>query len=252
MKKVSKNLRTLIAILLCLAMVFCMSACGNKDVVSEPEIVYGNEVDDGFGDEDVEGNAGASGTVDTGDKNGSGTNSGTNNTTSKGEVVTSTTTKPSSSQNNANTESYDDGLVQKNEIDEDDKSDFLLSVPKKYSGQEVSILTWWEPFDYEVKKMERFTEATGIKVKFVYADNASYMQKLSSLKLQKNSPDIACIQAGQYPGAIIQDYFQPIDNTKLSFNSETFDLDSMNKLKWNGKRYGAIIKGNSHINFGMI
>lgn len=270
MKKISKNLRALIAILLCLAMVFCMSACGNKDVVSEPEIVYGNEVDDGFGDEDVDGNGGASGTTDTGantgdggntsnsnnngDKNGSGTNSKTNSgtNTGKGEVVTSTTTKPNSSQNNANAESYDDGLVQKNEIDEGDKSDFLLSVPKKYSGQEVSILTWWEPFDYEVKKMERFTEATGIKVKFVYADNASYMQKLSSLKLQKNSPDIACIQAGQYPGAIIQDYFQPIDNTKLSFNAETFDLDSMNKLKWNGKRYGAIIKGNSHINFGIL
>jgi len=266
MKTFSKNLKTLLAILVCLSMVFCMSACGNEESASEPEILYGNEVDDSFGDEDTEGNVDATGSENNG-TNGGGNNAGTNtnnagtNSNANGSsngggnkdgVVTSTITKPNSSNGGGNTQSYDDGLVQKNEINEDSKKDFLLSIPKKYSGQEVSILTWWEPFDYEVEKMARFTKATGIKVKFVYADNASYMQKLSSLKLQKNSPDIACIQAGQYPSAIIQDYFQPIDNTKLSFNSKTFDLDSMNKLKWNGKRYGAIIKGNSHINFGIL
>ncbi len=223
MKTIGKQLRSLIAILLCLAMVFALTACGEKaEETSEPEIMYGNETDDGFGEGDTE-----------------------------GDVITSTTTTTSSG-GSANTQNYDDGLVNKNKIDEDSKTDFLANIPKKYSGTEVSILIWWPAFDYEVKKMERFTKATGIKVKFVYADSASYMQKLSSLKLQKNSPDIACITTNQYPNAIIQDYFQPIENSKLSMNKNTFDLDSMNKLKWNGKQYGAIIKGNSHINFGIM
>ncbi|MBO5020508.1 MAG: hypothetical protein J6D52_07580, partial [Clostridia bacterium] len=88
MKTIGKNLRTLLAILLCLAMVFCMSACGNKDVVSEPEIVYGNEVDDGFGDEDVVGNAGASDTVDTNaDQNTANSNAG-NSSDNKNNAAT--------------------------------------------------------------------------------------------------------------------------------------------------------------------
>ena len=193
MKTIGKQLRSLIAILLCLAMVFALTACGEKaEETSEPEIMYGDETDDGFGEGDTE-----------------------------GDVITSTTTTTSSG-GSANTQNYDDGLVNKNKIDEDSKIDFLANIPKKYSGTEVSILIWWPAFDYEVKKMERFTKATGIKVKFVYADSASYMQKLS------------------------------IENSKLSMNKNTFDLDSMNKLKWNGKQYGAIIKGNSHINFGIM
>lgn len=225
MKTNVKTLRAILAIMLCLTMLFCLSACGD-DKSKDDGIVYGDETDDDFGNGDTEGDS------------------------QDGDVITNTTESGSSGGNNA--QNYDDGLVNKNQIDDNKKKDFLLSVPKKYSGQEVTILVWWDPFDYEIEKMQRFTEATGIKVKFVYADSASYMQKLSSLKLQKNSPDIACITAGQYPSAIIQDYFQPIDNSKLSFNKETFDLDSMNKLKWNGKRYGAIIKGNSHINFGIM
>ncbi|MBE6727422.1 MAG: extracellular solute-binding protein [Ruminococcaceae bacterium] len=225
MKTNVKTLRAILAIMLCLTMLFCFSACGD-DKSKDDGIVYGDETDDDFGNGDTEGDS------------------------QDGDVITNTTESGSSGGNNA--QNYDDGLVNKNQIDDNKKKDFLLSVPKKYSGQEVTILVWWDPFDYEIEKMQRFTEATGIKVKFVYADSASYMQKLSSLKLQKNSPDIACITAGQYPSAIIQDYFQPIDNSKLSFNKETFDLDSMNKLKWNGKRYGAIIKGNSHINFGIM
>ena len=241
MKIIGKNLRALLAILLCMSMVFCMSACGNKATVSEPEILYGNETDDGFGNEDTEGN------VESTDGVGSNNTTGNNGTTS---TITTTNTNPS--QNNENTASYDDGLVLKNGINEEKKTDFLSSIPKKYAGQEVSILTWWDPFDYELKKMERFTKETGIKVKFIYADMNSYMQKLSSLKIQKNSPEIACIRPGIYPSAIIQDYFQPIEGTKLSFNTETFDLKSMDQLKWDGKRYGAIIKGNSHINFGLM
>ncbi len=222
MKMFGKYLRILLSVLLCLAMIFAVSACKNGKETSEPEILYGDETDDGFGDGDTD-----------------------------GDVITSTTTT-SSKTGSANTQTYDDGLVNKNKINESAKTDFLSSVPKKLSGTEVSILIWWPEFDYEVKKMERFTKATGIKVKFVYADQSSYMQKLSSLKLQKNLPDIACIMSDQYPNAIIQDYFQPVDNSKLSMNKNTFDLASMDKLKWNGKRYGAVIKGNSHINFGIM
>lgn len=137
-------------------------------------------------------------------------------------------------------------------INESKKTTFLESVPKKLSGQEVSILIWWNPFDYEKQKWKKFEEATGIKIKPIYVTNDEYMQRLSALKASGNSPDIANIRSANYPSAIMQDYFQPLSNGKLSLDPKVFDIETMDKLKWNGKRYGAIVKGTTYITMALM
>ena len=264
--------------LLCLSMLLCLGACGSKETASDENIVYGDETEnDEFGDDAfVEGEAASNDAgSDKTDKNNSSkdindkssktdkTNKNNKNNgvvgNEKGDganddddVVTVTT---SSSGNSGYTQEYDDGLKQKTEIDEDKKADFLSSVPAKFKDgkTEVTILIWWKVFDYELAKMKRFTDKTGIKVKFVYAAD-NYMQKLASYKAQGNAIDIACITPENFPSAIIQNYFKPIDDNKygLTLDKKVYDLDSMNKLKWDGKRYGVMIKGNSHITMGMV
>ena len=65
MKTFGKQLKSLIAILLCIAMIFGLSACGDKAETSEPEIMYGDETDDGFGEGDTDGEVITSTTTST-------------------------------------------------------------------------------------------------------------------------------------------------------------------------------------------
>lgn len=157
----------------------------------------------------------------------------------------------STKRNNAT--SYDDSNTKHTfTIDETKKESFLESVPKDLSGQEVSILLWWNPFEYETKKWEKFTAATGIKIKPIYVTGDAYLQRLSSLKASGSSPDIAAITAGNYPAAIMQDYFQPLSAGIKNLDPAVYDIDSMNLLKWNGEQYGAIIKGTTYITMGLM
>ena len=51
---------------------------------------------------------------------------------------------------------------------------FLNSVPKELAGSKVEILVWYKALDSQIAKMQRFEDATGIKVEFVYADDENY------------------------------------------------------------------------------
>lgn len=215
MKNYAKKMKAFMAMLLTLALLFTLASCGNEKATSE-ELNYGNEEDVDYGDDDDE------------------------------TTITTTKTESGSKQ----IVEYDNGLEQKYGVDENKKAGFLESVPKSLSGTTVNILVWWKTFEYEKKKMEAFSKATGIKVNFIYADSANYLQKLAALKAQGKAPEIACIT--DYPASIIQDYFKPITDGKLSMDSSVFDLDSMKKFQFNGKQYGAIVKGNTHITMGVL
>ena len=216
----AKNLSKMISMLLAICMLFTFAGCGKavSDTSSDEQINYGNEdyeIDDG--DDTV--------VVDK-----------ENKTTKKNNAA---------SYNNSNTKHTFT-------IDETKKESFLESVPKDLNGQEVSILVWWNPFDYEKKKWERFTAATGIKIKPIYVTGDAYLQRLASLKAAGNSPDIAAITSGTYPSAIMQNYFQPLSAGIKNYDPAVYDVDSMNLLKWNGVQYGAIIKGTTYITMGLM
>lgn len=215
--------KRILAMLLAVCMVFTFAACGeNEEKTTDYEINYGDEAMD-----EVEDDSDTQTIV----------SSNVTNSSTGGNVLQHNDTSSTKPQF---------GIV------EEKKKSFLESVPKNLAGKEVSILVWWNPFDYEKKKMEKFTKETGIKVKWIYVSSEEYMQRLSSLKASGQSPDIACITTENYPTAIMQDYFQPLSNGKLSLDPKVFDIESMDKLKWNGKRYGSIIKGTTYITMGLL
>lgn len=147
---------------------------------------------------------------------------------------------------------FEKGFDYSNVVDEEAKNEFVGRIPKNLKGQTVTIMTWWPTLPYEKAKMNNFTKKTGIKIKWLYVDSKNYMQQLSALKMQGNAPDIACITADQYPSAIMSDYFQPITNGKLNLNDSMYDKNSMKQLSWNGKEYGVIVKGGSHVTMGLM
>lgn len=236
--------KRILAVLMAMCMIFAVAGCGEKEVVvSDYGINYGDEeitdIEDDADTVVVEKNetsqtGGTTSTV-TGSVSGSGSTGGSNS--GKGNAV--------KHENN-------DKIKPQFGIVQEEKKSFLESVPKNLSGKEVTILAWWNQFDYEKKKLEKFTKETGIKVKWIYVSSEEYMQRLSSLKASGSAPDLACITTENYPTAIMQNYFQPLDAGKLSLDPDVFDLESMDKLKWNGKRYGSIIKGTTYITMGLM
>ena len=216
----SKNLIKWISMLLVLSMLFAFAGCnkGNK-ATSSDDIKYGDDEDYNIDDDD--------------------------------DTVTINKEQKSTKGNKA--ASYDNPNIKHTfKIDENKKKAFLESVPKNLKGQEVTILVWWNPFNYEKKKWEKFTAATGIKIKPIYVTGDNYLQRLASLKAAGNSPDIAAITAGNYPNAIMQNYFQPLSAGIKNYDPAVYDVDSMNLLKWNGVEYGAIIKGTTYITMGIM
>ena len=225
MKKNWIILRAIVGVFLVLCMMTGIVGCGEKGNSSEPEIVYGNDEDIVTDDDD---------TVVVQSKVSGGTTS-------------------SGSSGTAIAEYKNKNLKPAYKTDEAKKADYLESVPKNLAGQEVSILIWWSPLEYEKKKMERFTEKTGIKIKWIQTTEEEYMQRLSALKAQGNSPDLAAIMPQNYPGAILQDAFQPLTNGKLNLkDTSLYDISSMDMLKWDGKYYGAITKGTTRITMGIL
>ncbi|MBE6750489.1 MAG: carbohydrate ABC transporter substrate-binding protein [Ruminococcaceae bacterium] len=140
------------------------------------------------------------------------------------------------------------------------KLTLLERVPAKYKDGKttVSIVTWWTPSERELIQMENFQEKTGIKTKFIVADwtddASAYVQKVASLRVMGAAPDIACATTSTtYPSMYLQGLFRPLSESKLDLsNSDVLDLETMNKLKWNGTQYGAIFKNSVHMNMGVM
>lgn len=209
--------------LVILCLLLSAAGCGSKTgTESDEKINYGDAVD----------------TEDDDDADVSETTGGKQQTTSGGK------TQGGSKSNIKVSETH--------QINEEAKKDFLSSVPKKLKGKEVKILIWWEPGIAEKAKMQKFTEATGIKIKWISSGGVQeYMQKLSSMKIQGNSPDLACIR--EYPNSIMQDYFEPLSYGKLDYSDKKiFDVDTMERFKFNGKLYGVQIKGSSMSIFNIL
>lgn len=228
----AKKIRAAIAVLLMVCLLFTLSGCGGKPTAENKGTTVGsttsalNRGDEGFGDDDDDGD----------------------------DDSVSVTKRV---QNNASVAigdnyEFEEGFDYSNVVDEKAKQEFVNKIPTNLKGQTVTIMTWWPTLPYEKAKMDKFTKNTGIKIKWLYVDSANYMQQLSALKMQGNAPDIACITAGQYPQAIMSDYFQPITNGKLNLNDSMYDKASMKQLAWNGKEYGVIVKGGSHVTMGLM
>ena len=223
-----KNWLKVWALLLTLCMLFSAVGCNESGSDSDVSVNYGDDVYIDDDDDFVEDGDGTT-TVTTTQQGNAGSGSGGQGT-SGGNV----------------------GSVKGHEINEQAKSDFLKSVPKKFSGTTVKILVFWKPGDAEKAKMEKFTEATGIKIQWI-TETGDYLQKLSALKIQGNAPDLASIRNSDYPMVIMQDYFEPLSYGKLDYSdTSVYDTTVMNQYAWDGKVYGAAIKGSSMMPFNVL
>lgn len=245
-----KSIIQLIAIMMVVAMLFTFTGCsdeGAESIIEGADLNYGDEVIDDLEDD---GDTVTVSTVTSGSDKGNSSSGG-----NKGSSNKDNSNKGNGSGNKnsgGNTIDYGDKFENNYAQDEGKKTSFLESVPKNLAGQEVTILTWWQPFEHEKKKMEKFTKETGIKIKWIYADMSNYLQRLATLRAQGNPPDIACIRVDDYPNAILLDYFRPISESKIDTTKSIFDIDSMNKMKFGGKHYGVIIKGTTYITMGIL
>lgn len=237
--KTKSILIRLFALMLALAMVFTVAACNDKTTSSDEgkgadeQINYGDDLGDEFGEDDAD-----SVTIQTGGSGGSG---GSGN---KDSAVT-----------------YDDlDIENKFQISETKKQALIDKVPAKYKDGKtsVSVVTWWEPLEYEVKKMETFAKKTGIKAKWIPADwsedQSAYVQKIAALRVQGSAPDLAATTTSNtYPSMYLQGLFRPLSESKLDLSkTDVFDIPTMEMLKWNGKHYGAVIKGGDRLNMGIL
>ncbi|MEG1887150.1 MAG: extracellular solute-binding protein, partial [Oscillospiraceae bacterium] len=134
-------------------------------------------------------------------------------------------------------------------IDPDAKKAFLASVPKGLSGQTVKVLVWWAPGVAETAKAAEFEAATGIKIKFIQCNVDGSFQKLAAMIGQGNAPDLACIEQSNFPAIVMQDYFQPLSVGKLDLSDKIYDKETMDKFKWDGQYYGAMIKSSTMVTF---
>ena len=129
---------------------------------------------------------------------------------------------------------------------------FLESVPKNLAGSKVEILVWYKALDWMIEKMQRFEDATGIDVEFVYADETNYLNKLASMKASGNAPEIACIRPNNYPLSIMQDYFMPLTDEDMDLDPSIYDLNTMKTLSWGGKNYGYVAYKSTMTNYGIL
>ena len=168
MKKHENLWRKVVALLLCLALASTIAACGG----TEPE-------EDLYNSDNSSGNATSPGTDDD----------------------DSVVVIPSGNDQGTDGNGGNSGVGGNSE----EQQAFLNSVPKELAGSKVEILVWYKALDSQVAKMQRFEDATGIDIEFVYADEANYLNKLASMKASGNAPEIACIRPSDYPLSILQD-----------------------------------------------
>jgi multiple sugar transport system substrate-binding protein len=159
---------------------------------------------------------------------------------------------PGGNTGNGNAADHDDNKVPGVQEDVEGQKSFLESVPKNLAGAKVEILVWYKPLDSQVAKMQRFEDATGIDIEFVYADEANYLNKLASMKASGNAPEIACIRPSDYPLSILQDYFLPLTDEDMALDPTVYDLDTMASLAWDGENYGFVAYKSTKTNYGLL
>ena len=221
MRKYETLLRKTIALLLCLAMATMIAACGaaepEEDLYNSEAAVPTENMEAAESDDD--------------------------------SVVIITDGEGAESGNAAN---HDDGKVSGIEADTEEQKAFLASVPEDLAGSKVEILVWYKTLDSQIAKMQRFEDATGIDVEFVYADDENYLNKLASMKAAGNAPEIACIRPGHYPLSILQNYFLPLTEEDMAVDPAVYDLDTMKMLAWDGENYGYVAYKSTKTNYGVL
>ncbi|MBE6769861.1 MAG: extracellular solute-binding protein [Ruminococcaceae bacterium] len=110
----------------------------------------------------------------------------------------------------------------------------------KTMGEEITVLIHNSPESIECQmNSQRYKHLTGGKVTYISSNGYSEMQqKLASMHMTDEAPDIYSFTNQDYPSILYKDLLMPLDDV-LDLNSETFKKEKIyiDGLRWDGKCY---------------
>lgn len=103
---------------------------------------------------------------------------------------------------------------------------------------EVHVLMWRKYTKSEQKLVDQYTKMTGVKIKTTVTTEQEYPTKLVSMVSGKNSPDVVCFSAGNFPGLVTKS-LQPLDTKYFQLDSDCWNKKYMDAYKINGVYFGV-------------
>lgn len=219
------TLKTILSLLLALAMIFSMAACGNS---GGAESTPTDAVDDDFFtdvENEVETSSQAQTSSEAGNKNSDETESAKPNTSSK-----------ESSANGGSANKPDDSSSWKGMLD---------SMPKDLRGSKLVVVNWNPVSEYTGASaaIKEFEKQTGISVEWVTVEHSVYTTRLATMVASNNSPDVVRTRT---PNPAWLQSFQSIEAAKYDFSDKIWDQTLMKDYTVNGVTYATSLKG-THI-----
>lgn len=124
-------------------------------------------------------------------------------------------------------------------------ADVLASMPKKLKGTKVVIYNWNPAAEYTGAPavLEKFKKETGITVEWMRVNYSEYVTKLAGLIASKDSPD-AVRTRQPVPERLEQ--FQSLETANYDFTDPAWDQILMKDYTVNGVTYATSLK-NTHL-----
>ena len=212
------TIKSILAILLAIAVIFSVAGCGNKDTVSDS-----TAVNDDFFTDDTENTI-------------SGDSADATDTSSADASTTTSANNSSATQDKNPTANKTGGKSWK---------DVLTSMPKSLRGTTVTVMNWNPMSEYTgaAAAIKEFEKQTGITVKWQTIDMGIYTTRLASMVASNTAPDVVktCTPIPSWMQS-----FQPIEAAGYDFSDEAWDKAVMQDYTINGKTYAVSLK-NTHL-----
>ncbi len=120
----------------------------------------------------------------------------------------------------------------------------LSAIAEQYDGETISIWAWWGVGTDEQKKMDVFTEKTGVTFDWQILTYEEYFDQVVTAVSGGGGPDIGYLGEAQMPTWALKNIILPISDY-MDFNDLPFELSPSGKeaYSFNGKTY-CLVDGN--------
>lgn len=171
--------------------------------------------------------------------------SSADNITSEQHGGTNTNTVSDKEHGNGSS-STNNGIPQENLVGGNSWKDILNAMPKKLRGSSLTFYNWDSSQEYAGAPgvIEKFTQQTGIAVKWQTIPYDSYFTNLAAVIASgKNVPDVVRTR-GPVPSDML--CYQPLTTAKFDFSDSAWDKSIMELYTINGKTYATSLQ-NTHL-----
>ena len=129
-------------------------------------------------------------------------------------------------------------------------AEVLKGMPSKIRGSSLEIVNWNPISEYggASSVIKKFTQETGIKVKWTVLSYGIYFTKLASRIATDDAPDVCRTRT---PNVMGLQNFQPLSVSGYDFSDAAWDQNAMKAYTVNGKAYATSLKG-THISSPLL